>query len=149
MVAHWSDRPCPALFASSPALIKSREKTWLLRVVSPPASKQSSRNRRCDVYGAGMSTPRKRTRRVADAYQEAEALGPLTYVEPAARLVDGAPALGPDQVYVTPTGQVFHTGWCDLVGHQWDQRPKNLRVTVRSGVGRRRLCQQCEAAGGV
>tara|TARA_R100000935_G_C2695949_1_gene108392 strand:+ start:45 stop:275 length:231 start_codon:yes stop_codon:yes gene_type:complete len=50
-----------------------------------------------------------RTQRSARAaYRKAADLAPLKPVEPGGRGVDGSPRLGPDQVYATKAGMVFH-----------------------------------------
>lgn len=66
-------------------------------------------------------------------------------MEPAGRRADSAPDLGPGQVFVSPYGRLFHRGWCDTVGHYWDERGR-LQVTTDDLVGTRKPCPQC--AGG-
>lgn len=79
-----------------------------------------------------------------DLAELAAELGRITEVEPAGRRADGAPELGPGQVFVTKYGRLFHRGWCTTVGHYWDQHGR-LQVTTDNLVGRRKPCQECSA----
>lgn len=89
--------------------------------------------------------PKKRTRRViASAYEKAKNLGPLVPMEPANRRSDGSPKVGPGQVYVTETGEVFHPAWCSAVGNVWDNNSEKLLVIEESTVGTRRQCATCD-----
>ena len=86
-----------------------------------------------------------RTQRSARAaYKKAADLGALTPVEPAGRGVDGSPKLGPDQVYATRAGMVFHPAWCRVVADKWDDAPDGLLVIEATGVGARRACKSCD-----
>lgn len=86
-----------------------------------------------------------RTQRSARAaYKKASSLGPLTPVVPAGRGVDGSPKLGPEQVYATKAGTVFHPAWCRVVADKWDDDPKGLFVIEASSVGTRLACKSCD-----
>ena len=78
--------------------------------------------------GAGRNTAAARPKATAkasptgtDLAELATELGPIIEVEPAGWRADGAPELGPGQVFVTKYGRLFHRGWCTTVGHYWDQ----------------------------
>lgn len=90
--------------------------------------------------------PPKRTtvRNRKQAHQRAAELGALLTVEPASRRVDGSPRVGPEQVYVTRTGTVFHPAWCSAVADKWDTQPKGLLVIAADTAGKRRQCVLCD-----
>jgi hypothetical protein len=81
--------------------------------------------------------PQRRSRRTPVSQ-----LGPVDPVEPADHDVDGGPVLGPDQVYVTRTGEVFHPIRCEIVAQLLAQK-KSVLVILDSTVGGRRECQVC------
>ncbi|MDP9933825.1 hypothetical protein J2T11_000149 [Paenarthrobacter nicotinovorans] len=90
-------------------------------------------------------THKKRTwRSAARAHDKAKDLGALVPVDPVSRRSDGSPQVGPGQVYVTRTGEVFHQAWCLAVGTAWDNKPEGLLVVAESTVGGRRACKSCE-----
>lgn len=60
-----------------------------------------------------------------------------------ARAVPAPPALGPDQVYVTRRGTVFHSAWCQVVQRTWEFNRPALLVCGRDAAGERRLCRSC------
>lgn len=76
------------------------------------------------------------------ALERVARLGPLQPVQPCGHLADGAPDLRSGEVYVMPYGQVFHLGWCDVLGREWDAGT-GLLVVERERVGQRRCCQVC------
>jgi hypothetical protein len=87
---------------------------------------------------------KKRTwKSVVKAHDRVKELGPLLPVEPAFRHGDGSPEVGPGQVYVTRTGEVFHPAWCIAVGAVWDDKPDGLLVISSNTVGGRRECKSC------
>ncbi|MCA4132808.1 hypothetical protein [Arthrobacter sp. M4] len=75
---------------------------------------------------------------------EANNLGELKPVEPAARRGDGAPLLGNEQVYVMKYGTKYHTVWCKVVAEKWEHSPRGLLVTWLSDVGGRARCKECD-----
>jgi hypothetical protein len=85
---------------------------------------------------------RRYVRRAAERVRD---LGELKVVEPAGRHpADGAPLLGPGQVYATWTGRKYHPFWCDAVADKWDNDPHNLLVIEQDTVGGREPCRLCE-----
>jgi hypothetical protein len=76
-----------------------------------------------------------------EAYQQAQALGPLRPVEPDAVRSDGSARAGRDQAYATWAGTVFHPAWCQVVADKWDQDPTGLLVILESEAGQRRRCK--------
>jgi hypothetical protein len=101
-----------------------------------------TRRRRYCCYVARQPTRRTRSF-VNAAHERAAKLGQLRPVDPVARLVDGAPVLGRDQVYATRTGEVYHSRWCDSIADLWDTRPDALLVVREAEVGQRRGCRVC------
>lgn len=77
------------------------------------------------------------------AVEASKALGIIVAVEPASRRADGSPRAGPGQVYATPSGMVFHPGWCRIIGGKWDTDPGGVLVIAADGVGLRRECKSC------
>jgi hypothetical protein len=86
---------------------------------------------------------RRPSRRVQIAYAKAEELGPIVPAPVTARRADGSPILAEGQVFILPTGNRFHTTWCDTVGNRWDSRPNALFVTRLADVGKREECSHC------
>ena len=77
------------------------------------------------------------------AVEVSKALGVIEPVEPARRRVDGSPQAGPGQVYATPSGMVFHPGWCRIIGAKWDTDPDGVLVIAADGAGQRSECKSC------
>lgn len=83
------------------------------------------------------------TRNIQKAYKAAAGLGEITVVKPADKRSDGSPILGEGQVFVMKTGTRYHTRWCDVVAHKWDEAPRGLLVTTLGDVGLRTECGNC------
>lgn len=93
---------------------------------------------------AGRGRARVSRRDVARALERVNRLGKLCPVEPVGYLPDGAPDRRVGEVYVMAFGTVYHLGWCETVGREWD-RGSRLLVIERSGVGSRPCCRACTA----
>jgi len=79
-----------------------------------------------------------------EAKDHAKTLGPLVPVAPARGLdTDGWPRIGADQVFVTRSGETYHTGWCPTVVGTADDDPRRLIVINRGTIGGRRICRDC------
>lgn len=92
-----------------------------------------------------MAVRQRRTwKAAAKSKQESKELGELRSVEPASRRSDGSPKVGPGQVYVVSSGEVYHPAWCNSVGNVWDENPRRLLVVEENAVGERKACKACD-----
>lgn len=100
-----------------------------------------------DPEGAGTRRQKQqsrtaRFRRVAKNH--AKTLGPILPVPPARGFdADGWPRIGADQVFVTRSGERYHTGWCLTAIGTADDNLRRLIVISRDTIAGRRICLDC------
>ncbi|WP_157372511.1 hypothetical protein [Arthrobacter sp. Soil736] len=93
---------------------------------------------------APAKKPTTRVGHVRQVYKDAQDLGPIIPVHPTRLRLDRSPRLAPGQVYVTRTGTLYHSAWCTVVAHKWDNDPDGLILIAEDTVGRRKECTDCE-----